>query len=286
MMMSTSRFSGFLLLAGLCLASSPSFGATLQENLAKYAATLTRTVSQGRELHVYHWAPRSSVVAGKDTRRPLVDLANEYLGYLKEVAFWQARGSGAAGGGIYAAADPVATASYGGGANDWVLIQFVLEPGVKFLDALSDPMFPAELAAQARQAGCGSVNLIGLLTNPYSPGCKYLRDELIRVSGAGAIRYNYSVANLRSCPSRRQGAFVLFGDDAINWGRISVFTPDVPAGEEPGRLENRLIIRDVFLDSGFYSPIWPSLNGRNASSDVHAWMRANLMGCGSFPEDR
>jgi hypothetical protein len=286
------------LLLTASLAASAASAATLDQNLSSYGQSVLKTVSNGREVHLYHWAYLTSVLAGKDAVTPLDssdDRVKSYLGYLRDQTFSTGNGYGVAGPGIYAAIDPVATCGYGGCLNPayssspGVVVQFVLTPGVAFLDGMSPRAgFPSELATQIQQAGCPATDLTSLFAYAATTACRDARDRLIAATGASALRYSYSAAYFASCPNRISAAFVLFGDEAIHWDRIVDFTSSLPSYDD-GHAENRLILESVFAQAGssYDGMPWAALKGQSPrATDVAAWMSRNLMGCGNWPEDQ
>lgn len=217
-----------------------------------------------------------------------------YLGYLRDETYLTGNGNGVAGPGIYAAIDPIATCGYGGcfnpsyGNAPGVVVQFVLTPGVSFLDGLSSQArFPTELLTQLQQAGCPASDLTSLFAYASTRPCRDARDRLVALTGATALRYSYSASYFSSCPNRISAAFVLFGDEAIHWDRMVDFTATLPAYDD-GHSENRLLIESLFALQGSYNGMpWTSLKGQSPrSTDVGAWMSRNLMGCGNWPEDQ
>lgn len=287
----------FSLIVGFWAAlTSSGQAASLQENLADFGNSLTKTVSGGREIQLYHWTYLSSVLAGKDQGMPVWpndDRVLSYLGYLRDQTFRTGNGSGVAGPGIYAAIDPIATCNYGGcfgaGYPAGILVQFVLTPGVRFLDGTaSQRSFSPELAKQVGQAGCYASDLVSLFSSASNAACRALRDQLILLTGASALRYPYPASSFSNCPNRQSAAFVLFGDEAIHWDRVVDFTGTLPSSDD-GHFENRLIIEALFATQGGYSAgtPWQSLSGQSPRfTDLSTWMRQNLMGCGDWPEDR
>jgi len=300
------KFGPMLILITL-LMPALGFSATLDQNLAALGKDLTRTVSKGREINLYHW------VRGQTFRQ--FNSPNAYVTYLKSTYYapavatatnWDMEGPG-----IYTAIDPVATCTYGDCTNsaqnpngpDWVLVQFVLVPGVKFL-ALNSTIFyqptpPAylnELQSQITAAGCtvGSGMTTLMEASATVPACQKIRDRLMQITGASAINYSYMAMTFTDCPNRTtQAAFVLFGDAAINWNRFTVFTPKLPTAND-GHMENRLMIQYLFnhvtgpyVQSSYYTDQpWLGLKGQQPKTNMKNWMQQDIFGCGNWPEDK
>jgi hypothetical protein len=113
-----------------------------------------------------------------------------------------------------------------------------------------------------------------------------VRDFIVYATGVSALRYDYDSAEFKNCGTRSQAAFVLFGDEAINWNRISVFTKELPQWDD-GYMENRLIIQQMFQLAESRMLPWPQLSSQKSRTDVPKWMKTNIMSCkGGFSEDK
>ncbi|HUP56573.1 MAG TPA: hypothetical protein VM598_03915 [Bdellovibrionota bacterium] len=222
-------------------------------------------------------------------------------------------------------------------AMDWVLVQTVLRENVKFLDAVQFPTFPEPLKTQITQKGCtdgffsvpspgfpvqGPAGMQELFRSaasqdfgdipgqpkpPITPAqevCRDLRKKALEISGAQAMRFNFSSNPVEGCPARRKeqipgfenralpaNAFVMWGNDAINMGEMVVFSKELPPAGDIHQT-NRLMIQDLFNRTGNPLGPWPELWGmRPLNVDMLRFVRTSIMGCiprgmqGFFPED-
>src|SRR5262249_7355084 len=145
---------------------------------------------------------------------------------------------GMMGPGPYFAPDPVDTFSYANSAltTGTFLMQMKLDSGTLFLDALNDPGFSVDLTAKTAAVGCPSVhNLAGLFNAVSNPECLAIRDKLIAVTHAAAVRYAFTASpavQFVDCPNQNRPyqAFVVFGDTEAKWASMVkdmvVFGPD------------------------------------------------------------
>jgi hypothetical protein len=140
----------------------------------------------------------------------------------------------------------------------------------------------------------------GLPPIPVDPGqaaCKAVRDKLVALSfdprdparrTASAMKYQFTAATLNGCGPKSRFAFMMFGDDAINFDGLVIFGPDLPPRGDEHQL-NRLMIQEMFARAGHPIDPWPSLAGLTASPalDLTAWMKDHIVNCapGRFPED-
>lgn len=258
--------------------------AGISDELRAHAAPWVRSTS--REVHLYHWVPRTNV-GDRSDRRPIQARDPRvlgYVGYLKEL-FWNPSrgGGGVVGSGLYVAIDPVISQNYGG--PDFVLIQFVMPARVRYLDIASGPTFSSSLQSQLRAAGCGAYHLESLFAADSVPACRSARDRLIRDLDVMAIRYRFASTQFSGwCSQRPDVAMVLFDDRAIGWDRLIAMTPQRPSRDP--QHENRLIIRSLFEQARAPNAPWPELRGSAPETDVEAWAQRTLMSCGGLSEDR
>jgi hypothetical protein len=191
------------------------------------------------------------------------------------------------GPGLYAALDPVATRSYGGGNDSWVLVQLRLPTGFTMLDLLRDgtnsaPM-DGDVMAVLKKLGCptGWNYTSGLLNNMLdpathpAPSCTaaiehILRDQL-HIDG---FLYGYNSTSFNDCnppadPSNpntngtsgngnplRNGAFVITDSKRFKPGDIRVFNKNTTDDPE-GRLK---------IQSSFYQADHD--NGSNSGGNI------------------
>lgn len=285
----------------LGLGSSVAQAADLRTELRNLAQPLVRTTT--REIHVYHWAPKKSIVGANDPRPIAARDARvrDYLLYLKELFWTPVKHGGMAGNGVYVSTDPIATSAYGGVHDfsidkDWTLVQMVMPAGTRFIHLRNLVMFSKPVETLMKTAGCNAMDLEGLFESDYQPKCRQIRNELVWDLDLMALYYGYSASDFREMCStpqnqRTNGAFVLFDDRSINMPRMVSLTADIPAQDQHGEL--RLIIRGLFEQ--FYKAYnysstdtlipWPSLKGQRPRTDVQAWARHTLFGCGGWSED-
>jgi hypothetical protein len=233
-----------------------------------------------------------------------------------------AQGFGVAGPGLYAAVDPEASSSFGSlGFQDppsWVLVQIVIQPGVRFFDEAKDKGFAgfsATLAAQVKQFGCEATNAQTVFeeassdvftTGPGVPpvppdpnqiACLAVRGKLVAASFdprdpthrlAGAMKYPFTAAQLDGCGPKSNFAFMLFSDDAIGFDNIVIFSPELPPAGDVHQL-NRIMIEEIFARAGQPINPWPLFAGLSSEPalDITAWMKDHILNCapGRFPED-
>jgi hypothetical protein len=219
---------------------------------------------------------------------------------------------------------------------DWILVQTVLRGNVKFLDAVQFPTFPEPLRTQITQKGCTDgffsvpspgfpvqgpagpqelfrsaasqdFNIPGQPKPPITPAqevCRELRRKALEISGAQAMRFNFSSSPVEGCTARRKeqipgfesralpaNAFVMWGNDAINLGEMVVFSKELPPAGDIHQT-NRLMIQDLFQRTGNPLGPWPELWGmKPLNVDMLRFVRTSIMGCiprgtqGFFPED-
>ncbi len=255
--------------------------------LADYARPKVRTLS--RDAHVFHWT--WAFDHSSPPLQPMDHRLGEYATYLKE-SFWDpaTNSDDLVGPGLYVAIDPLASNAFGN-----TLLQLVMPAGMPFL-ATDIDYFPPDLQISINRIGCLASSIrdvFGAAENGEQKPCRTLRHKLVRDLGVWAIRYYWQSELSRLCNGSAQYAFVLYDDRAINASRIVAFPFDpnlrknASLPPEDGHGENRLILNSMALKAyGDTSQFWKVPEGTQPKTDIDAWMRDNLVGCGNYPEDK
>jgi len=216
------------------------------------------------------------------------------------------------GPGLYAAQDPVTTASYGGGQNTAVLVQIQLPKGLRIFDAAKDyQAFPQEIINYFQSEQCAGLSRIDSLLRIGNPSyfyggnlttdkCKLLvrrllKDQL-RIEG---FFYAYGSTSFQGCNGYspvsqssetaaignyqgpfNQRAFILTSPGKISPKNVKVFNMQTPDDKT-----DRVTLYSVFKLAGssfagsYGNATWKDMTPNDANSNVLDWLKENIMGC-------
>lgn len=178
-------------------------------------------------VNIYNWSPNSI-----DD-----DSASSQRAQLWSKTFWTEYGQGTGSGnmygrGLYAALDPVATRSYGGGAaTGWLLLEMKLPIGFKFLDVNAyGIVVPANVQSILSSFNCPSIDSAfqggGMSVNANCHSLiKALFQDNIKID---AISYNYNSTQFKICSQNQSyntsRAFVIARSNWIKPELINYYT--------------------------------------------------------------
>jgi hypothetical protein len=201
--------------------------------------------------------------------------------------------------GLYAATDPIASASYGTpsevenedqqmpGANIWRLLEITIAAGTPYLDVTQDISFSAALTqALQSQANCPANSLYELFLENRDDlvPCRAPMRELLKTDQIAGVLYHWGnfqgfVDNL--CAKAPQAGFYLTSYP-LTADNVHELTSVLPPDGADAASEDRLEIQEIWKRVGAAESLlpWPALSSSKPAQDVQDWVNAKLFGCG------
>lgn len=191
---------------------------------------------------------------------------------------------------LYLASDPIASRSFGGKDDNWVLYRVTTPSGTTLLDVKpkqSKP-FPTDLQDILVAAGCTEKSLrYVFLVNRSSP-CRKVGVGVLKKLGIEAISYGWISRRFESMPKREGSALIVVRPSVIPPSNIAIFTKYKSVGERPEEkgvfqeLRNTSIDEEPTLDPNgkvtFEKPpvFWPT-PVEKPTFDLKNWMNQHWM---------
>lgn len=261
----------------------------LSDALQRHVRTLSRPI------HTYHYSNRARLALPPDggiaTDHPAVaPYVTNRVG-----RFWNLDvpiSNFEVIGGLHVALDPVISRVIGGVGDSWVLLEFVLPRGFRFLDVRSaggetaTARLPSHVKHLLAQDGCNTDLPSYLLTTLESKVCRRIAVETLVELDVDGILYDYPRAELPECGQRTVGAFIVLRQQAINLGDVKLLTS---VAIDDHSVSDRDRINAAFIEArrgGSVRPVpWPDLVQRMQPPEFYTWANDHLFGCGGHLED-
>jgi len=213
------------------------------------------------------------------------------------------------GAALYTSVDPVATFTFGGGPNEWVLMQIQVPKGFRVIDLAKDSSpLPKEIKNFFNQAQCPTATTVDELfrmgqyninsgSNQYEACAATVRrifKDTLKIDG---FFYTYASSNFRGCNTRGvsrsaetdalggyQGpfggrAFVITSPDKIAAKDIKVFNQHTP----DAKADRSMIASAMYSVHGGQSYAahiaWTDISAQQIDPGFSSWLQENLIGC-------
>lgn len=205
-----------------------------------------------RSFTIYNWAQSSDLTAGADRAMRTA--------YKRSETFWNEYGkanSSMYGAGLYGAADPIFTLSYGGGISEgkWVLFEMELPVGFRLVDleapnVTKDASLRSEVFNLQINFDCPMIDGIDWVFSSggtaLSAKCrtftKRLFKDILKVDG---IAYNYGATSFQGCKNdyfHESRAFVITSGDWVQADNVHLYT-----AKSTDDKERRIRIQSLFF---------------------------------------
>lgn len=152
--------------------------------------------------------------------------------------------------GLYLAADPVASYSFGGDDKNWVLYRMTLPKDLLMFDLAgmtrtSDNatyQLPKEVRSLLEKAGCDELKTRTLFRNNISLACRKIALKVMKALGVDVIYYDWVGIKFPGMMDGNDGSFILIHPEGVSPESIAVFTREKSKGN---RAEEKAIFSSL-----------------------------------------